>query len=98
MAQKLMGKARLNRSKDCRDCEEATIHQTGSSLWVSCKFQKGWRDINAECNLPVKTIKESLEIQGLYPVKNSSQSYWTLKAICELSKFREHKKKGKTIK
>ena len=45
----------------------------------------------------IDPLKENT-IQGLYPVKNSSQSYWTLKAICELSKFREHKKKGKTTK
>jgi len=36
----------------CRDCPEATIHQTGSTLWISCRFQSGWRDINSTCNLP----------------------------------------------
>jgi len=38
--------------KFCCDCEESTIHQTGSQLWVSCKRQKGWRSINSSCNLP----------------------------------------------
>ena len=32
-------------------------------------------------------------IQGLYPVKNSSQSYWTLKAKIELAIFQDHKEK-----
>jgi hypothetical protein len=50
--QKVIGKGRLNRSKYCRDCEEATIHQTGSSLWISCRLQNGWRSINSTCNLP----------------------------------------------
>ena len=38
----------------CRDCEEATVHSTGSQLWVSCRLQSGWRDINAVCNMPKK--------------------------------------------
>ena len=36
----------------CRDCEESTVHETGSQLWLSCRFQKGWRSINSVCNLP----------------------------------------------
>jgi len=32
------------------------------------------------------------EIQGLYPFKKSSQSFWTLKAKIELAIFNEHKK------
>jgi len=83
----------------CKDCPEATVHSTGSQLWISCRYQKGWRSINSQCNLSeqknpsvldskVKPIKTP-EIQGLYPVKDSCQSFWTLKAICELSKFRE---------
>jgi hypothetical protein len=43
---------RANRAKYCRDCKEATIHETGSQLWVSCRLQSGWRDINSTCNLP----------------------------------------------
>jgi len=38
--------------KYCCDCEEATIHQTGSQLWISCRLQSGWRSINDVCNLP----------------------------------------------
>ena len=33
---------RGNSVKYCRDCEEATVHSTGSQLWVSCRFQSGW--------------------------------------------------------
>jgi len=35
----------------CRDCEEATVHSTGSQLWVSCRLVDGWRPINSECVL-----------------------------------------------
>jgi len=59
MTQKLTKKLGVNDLKDasvskryCRDCLEATIHQTGSLLWISCKLQSGWRDINSTCNLP----------------------------------------------
>ena len=31
-------------------------------------------------------------IQGLYDVKDSHESFWTLKAKIELAVFREHKK------
>ena len=51
--QKAIGKGRANKAKYCRDCEEATIHQTGSSLWVSCGLQSGWRSIDSVCNLPI---------------------------------------------
>ena len=58
--QKEAEKPRAKPSKDvtfrrryCRDCEEATIHQTGSQLWVSCPHQSGWRSINSTCNLPI---------------------------------------------
>jgi len=37
---------------------------------------------------------EGREIQGLYPVKNSCQSFWTLKAKIDLAVFQEIKKKG----
>ena len=50
-------KARVNSQKLCRDCEEATIHQTGSTLWLSCRLQSGWRSIDAVCNLPNKGEK-----------------------------------------
>jgi hypothetical protein len=45
-------KGRGNSVKYCCDCEEATVHSTGSQLWVSCPHQPGWRSINSECNLP----------------------------------------------
>jgi len=58
MKAKGVKKGRLNSLKHsrfferlCRDCEEATIHQTGSLLWISCRLQSGWRDINSTCNL-----------------------------------------------
>jgi len=38
---------------------------------------------------------EQLEIQGLYPVKNSCQSFWTLKAKIELAVFQEKKEVNK---
>jgi len=41
--------------KLCRFCEESTIHETGSQLWVSCPKVKGWRGINSECVLPQET-------------------------------------------
>jgi hypothetical protein len=46
----------------CRDCPDAEVHSTGSQLWISCRFQQGWRDINAECNL-LKTPKRKKERQ-----------------------------------
>ena len=36
--------------KRCFDCEHASFHY-GSQTWLTCKFQSGWRDINAVCNL-----------------------------------------------
>jgi len=39
------------RPRFCRDCEEATVHQTGSQLWVSCRLVDGWRPINSQCVL-----------------------------------------------
>ena len=49
--------ARVSRVKYCQDCEESQCHSTGSTLWVSCRFQGGgWRDINSVCNLPQKEI------------------------------------------
>ena len=47
-------KGRVNKAKYCRDCPDSEIHGTGSTLWISCRFQSGWRDINAVCNLPEK--------------------------------------------
>jgi hypothetical protein len=52
--QKAIGKGRVNKAKYCIDCRYATTHQTGSTIWISCKFQSGWRSINSECNLPNK--------------------------------------------
>ena len=88
--QKLTKRVGVNTPKYCRDCEEATVHSTGSQLWLSCSFQKGWRSINCTCNLPAKPNKNP-EIQGLYPVRNSHQSFWTLKAKIELAVFREER-------
>ena len=34
---------------------------------------------------------EKLEIQGLYHSENSCQSFWSLRALCELSGFRQKK-------
>jgi glutaredoxin len=56
----------------CRDCPYVTIHSTGSQLWTSCKFQKGWRSINAECNLseiPQNKGEETVKLI-LYSSKN----------------------------
>jgi hypothetical protein len=85
------------RRRLCKDCPEAEIHMTGSTLWVSCKLQQGWRPISAECNLPVNPIQEIFileknSIQGLYSSENALQSFWSLKARVELAVFREHKK------
>ncbi len=46
----------------CKDCKFVSVHSTGSLLWVSCKFQQGWRSINSECCLPVEKQKE-LQLQ-----------------------------------
>ena len=92
MKQKLTEKGKLNRLKYCIDCEYSETHQTGSTLWVSCSFQKGWRSINSTCNLPAKTVEDP-EIQGLYPIGNCCQSFWTLKVLIELAKFRDDQKK-----
>ena len=39
------------RKRDCLTCPDSTTHQTGSQIWLSCKLQDGWRDINSVCNL-----------------------------------------------
>ena len=44
----------------CQDCEAAQCHSTGSQIWLSCRFQKGWRSINSECNLPNPVLKRFL--------------------------------------
>jgi len=46
-----------------------------------------------EQKLTKKVGVNNPEIQGLYPVKDSCQSFWTLKALIELAEFRDHKKK-----
>jgi len=59
----------------CRDCAHSKVHSTGSQLWTSCKFQKGWRSINAECNLseiPQNKGEETLKVT-LYSSKNCPQ-------------------------
>ena len=48
----LSKKGRPTPIKHCRDCRAVTIHQTGSQLWVSCRFLNGWRSINSVCVLP----------------------------------------------
>jgi hypothetical protein len=61
-SQKVSLEGRGQREKDadvrstvfCRDCPNSKIHQTGSLLWVSCRFVKGWRSINSECCLPIE--------------------------------------------
>jgi len=42
-------KGRGKRVKYCVDCEEAIVHSTGSQLWISCKFCKGWRSVDSRC-------------------------------------------------
>jgi len=54
--------------KYCRDCEEATIHTTGSQLWVSCSRKKGWMSINAVCSF--KETK-SLNLNEDYTIKRT---------------------------
>ena len=41
--------------KTCWDCPDSKQHQAGSQIWLSCKHQSGWRDINSVCNLEVFT-------------------------------------------
>ena len=43
---------KVSQIKYCVDCEASRTHETGSQLWLSCRFQQGWRDINSVCNLP----------------------------------------------
>ena len=59
MTQKLTEKVGVNdnktpsvRQRYCADCRYAVIHETGSMIWVSCKFQDGWRSVSSQCNLP----------------------------------------------
>ena len=40
------------RNRFCMDCPDSKVHTTGSTLWLSCRFQSGWRDIDSQCNLP----------------------------------------------
>ena len=51
--------------KICFDCKDSVVHQTGSQIWLSCKFQSGWRDTGAYCNLDGQTVltKESVEVK-----------------------------------
>jgi len=42
------------RNRFCKDCPDSEVHATGSTLWVSCRFQSGWRSISSQCNLPKK--------------------------------------------
>ena len=44
--------ANVSQIKYCQDCEASQRHSTGSQIWLSCRFQQGWRDINSQCNLP----------------------------------------------
>ncbi len=41
--------------KYCFDCPDSVQHVTGSQIWLSCKHQDGWRDVNSKCNLEVFT-------------------------------------------
>jgi len=49
--------------KACQDCEESTTHQTGSTIWISCKLQPGWRDVNSVCNLSAKEFSKKMELK-----------------------------------
>ena len=48
------------KTRYCQDCPDSKVHETGSQLWLSCRFQKGWRSINSECNLPNPVLKRFL--------------------------------------
>jgi len=37
--------------KRCYDCKHCVTHDTGSMIWLSCKFQSGWRAVDSICNL-----------------------------------------------
>jgi hypothetical protein len=59
LTQKLNRKVGVNnhktpsvRQRVCAECPFGSIHETGSMIWVSCKFQSGWRSISSQCNLP----------------------------------------------
>jgi len=39
------------RKRICQDCPDAIFHETGSMIWLSCKFQSGWRAVDSICNL-----------------------------------------------
>ena len=41
----------------CQDCEASQCHSTGSQIWLSCRFQQGWKSVNSMCNLPEKDAK-----------------------------------------
>ena len=49
--------ARVSRVKYCQDCEASQCHSTGSQIWLSCRFQQGWKSVNSMCNLPEKDAK-----------------------------------------
>jgi glutaredoxin len=79
MKQKISKKAGINNHKTprvhnryCRDCPFAQIYSTGSQLWTSCKFQDGWRSINAVCNLSEtpQNKEENMKKMTLYSSKN----------------------------
>ncbi len=44
--------AKVSQIKYCQDCEASQRHSTGSQIWLSCRFQKGWKSISSQCNLP----------------------------------------------
>jgi len=52
--QKEAPKGRVKPVKYCIDCRYATTNETGSLIWISCKFQDGWRSVSSECNLPIQ--------------------------------------------
>ena len=41
----------------CQDCPDSKVHEIGSTLWLSCRFQSGLRDFSAQCNLPGETLR-----------------------------------------
>jgi hypothetical protein len=37
--------------KECYTCKDSTIHSTGSTIWLSCKFKDGWFSTEAYCDI-----------------------------------------------
>jgi len=51
LIKKILESEAQKKMKECRDCPDRETHETGSLLWVSCRYVVGWRSIDSKCTL-----------------------------------------------